>query len=183
MAPGAVAYTLLGIAGRETAGGNVAAIGYGLFALGLPHNGSQRMTWRAVSMGATLPSSTRAGRMSSRRRLGLIREARNLPVGEQPQRLHELGLLRKRRVVLVCHTDKRSAEAAAMLSEAGFQEVLVLRGGMVRWNEAGLPVTNRLGEHRAEEEGMKSLFIINDPPCGTETMYNALRLANALTGC
>lgn len=27
---------------------------------------------------------------------------------------------------------------------------------------------------------MKSLFIINDPPYGTERVYNALRLANAL---
>jgi hypothetical protein len=35
MAPGAVAYTWLGHAGREAAAGNVAAIRYGLFALGL----------------------------------------------------------------------------------------------------------------------------------------------------
>ena len=69
--------------------------------------------------------------------LGHIREARNLPLGELPQRLHELGPPTNKRVVLVCHTDKRSAKAAAMLSEAGFQDVLVLRGGMVRWNEAG----------------------------------------------
>ena len=35
MAPGAVAYTWLGYAGREAAAGNVAAIRYGLLALGL----------------------------------------------------------------------------------------------------------------------------------------------------
>jgi rhodanese-related sulfurtransferase len=69
-------------------------------------------------------------------------------VGELPQRLRELGLLRNKRVVLVCHTDKRSAKAAAFLSEAGFRDVLVLRGGMLRWNEVGLPVADRLGEHR-----------------------------------
>ena len=27
---------------------------------------------------------------------------------------------------------------------------------------------------------MKTLFILNDPPCGTERVYNALRLAHAL---
>jgi rhodanese-related sulfurtransferase len=27
-----------------------------------------------------------------------------------------------------------------MLSDAGFEEVLVLRGGMERWNELGFPV-------------------------------------------
>ena len=81
--------------------------------------------------------------MSSQVPLGHIREARNLPLGELPQRLHELGPPTNKRVVLVCHTDKRSAKAAAILREAGFQDVLVLRGGMVRWNEAGLPIENR----------------------------------------
>jgi rhodanese-related sulfurtransferase len=45
--------------------------------------------------------------------------------------------------VLVCKTDKRSASAAAVLDAAGFGDVFVLRGGMVRWNEAGLPVADR----------------------------------------
>jgi rhodanese-related sulfurtransferase len=69
-------------------------------------------------------------------------------LGELPQRLHELGPLRNERVVVVCHTDKRSAKAATTLSEAGFEDVRVLRGGMVRWTEARLPVADRLGEHR-----------------------------------
>jgi 3-mercaptopyruvate sulfurtransferase SseA len=30
-----------------------------------------------------------------------------------------------------------------MLDGAGFRDVSVLRGGMVRWNEAGLPVADR----------------------------------------
>jgi 3-mercaptopyruvate sulfurtransferase SseA len=29
------------------------------------------------------------------------------------------------------------------LASAGFRDVSVLRGGMVRWNEAGLPVADR----------------------------------------
>jgi rhodanese-related sulfurtransferase len=72
-----------------------------------------------------------------------------VPIGDLPQRLNELGPLRSKRVVLVCHTDKRSARVAAILSEAGFGDVLVLRGGMVRWDEAGLPITGQLGEHRS----------------------------------
>jgi uncharacterized membrane protein YdjX (TVP38/TMEM64 family)/rhodanese-related sulfurtransferase len=167
MAPGAVAYTWLGYAGREAAAGNVAAIRYGLLALGLlaatallPRlvrrlRGEASPQWIAApELAGSLHEAGSIAVVDVRGPdefagpLGHIREARNIPVGELPQRLHELGLLRNKRVVLVCHTDKRSAKAAAILSEAGFQDVLVLRGGMLRWNEAGLPVADRLGEHR-----------------------------------
>jgi uncharacterized membrane protein YdjX (TVP38/TMEM64 family)/rhodanese-related sulfurtransferase len=169
MTPGAIAYTWLGHAGREAAAGNVAAIRYGLFALGLLAAIAllPRLVRRLRSDEKT-PRWIAAGELAARLDeargitvvdvrgldeftgpLGHIREARNLPIGELPQRLHELDPLRSKRVVLVCHTDKRSAKAAATLGEAGFQDVLVLRGGMVRWTEAGMPVADRLGEHRS----------------------------------
>jgi uncharacterized membrane protein YdjX (TVP38/TMEM64 family)/rhodanese-related sulfurtransferase len=169
MAPGAVAYTWLGYAGREAAAGNVAAIRYGLLALGLLaaiallprlvrrlRSDEKTPRWIAAhELAAGLDGAGGIAVVDVRGpdeftgSLGHIREARNLPIGELPQRLHELGPLRSKRVVLVCHTDKRSAKAAATLGEAGFQDVRVLRGGMVRWTEAGLPVADRLDEHRA----------------------------------
>jgi rhodanese-related sulfurtransferase len=167
MAPGALAYTWLGYAGREAAAGNVAAIRYGLLALGLlaaiallPRlvrrlRGEAPSQWIAAhELAGSLHEAGRIavvdvrGPVEFAGPLGHIREARNIPVGELPQRLHELGPLKSKRVVLVCHTDKRSAKAASILSEAGFPDVLVLRGGMLRWNETGLPVADRLGEHR-----------------------------------
>jgi rhodanese-related sulfurtransferase len=75
--------------------------------------------------------------------LGHIAHARNLPLGDLPHRIEELASLTEAPVVLVCRTDKRSASAAALLVAAGFSDVAVLRGGMVRWNEAELPVANR----------------------------------------
>jgi uncharacterized membrane protein YdjX (TVP38/TMEM64 family)/rhodanese-related sulfurtransferase len=172
MAPGAVAYTWLGYAGREAAAGNVAAIRYGLLALGLlaaiallPRlvrrlRGDEKtprwiaadeLAARLDEAGGTAVVDVR-GPDEFTGPLGHIREARNLPLSELPQRLHELGRPTNKRVVLVCHTDKRSAKAAAILSEAGFRDVLVLRGGMLRWNEAGLPVADQLGEHRSVSE-------------------------------
>jgi rhodanese-related sulfurtransferase len=161
MAPGAVAYTWLGYAGREAAAGNVAAIRYGLLALGLlaaiallPRlvrrlRGEASPQWIAAhELAGSLDEAGSItvvdvhGPDEFTGPLGHIREAHNIPVRELPQRLHELGPLASRRVVLVCHTDKRSAKAAEILSEAGFQDVLVLGGGMVRWNEAGLPVVS-----------------------------------------
>src|SRR5579884_769180 len=67
--------------------------------------------------------------------LGHIEGAVNLPVGNVPARLHELAA-DTRPVVTVCLTDKRSAAAAAQLTEAGIGPVAVLRGGMRAWREA-----------------------------------------------
>lgn len=43
-------------------------------------------------------------------------------------------------LVLVCRSGGRSARAAALLARKGFTRVMSLRGGMLAWNEAGLPV-------------------------------------------
>ncbi|PTL84907.1 rhodanese-like domain-containing protein [Vitiosangium sp. GDMCC 1.1324] len=43
-------------------------------------------------------------------------------------------------LVLVCRSGGRSGKAAAQLASKGFSRVMNLRGGMLAWNEAGLPV-------------------------------------------
>ena len=43
-------------------------------------------------------------------------------------------------VLLVCKVGGRSAQAASALCHLGFREVMNLHGGMLAWNEAGLPV-------------------------------------------
>jgi rhodanese-related sulfurtransferase len=57
--------------------------------------------------------------------------------------LSEINALKDRPVILVCRTDKRSANASALLRDAGFGDVRVLRGGMVEWNRNKLPVEGR----------------------------------------
>jgi len=43
-------------------------------------------------------------------------------------------------IVLVCKTDRRSANAASALLAAGAQNVAVLRGGTDGWHAQGLPL-------------------------------------------
>lgn len=43
-------------------------------------------------------------------------------------------------LVLICRSGRRSFQAAVILRGAGFTRVMNLSGGMVAWNEAGLPV-------------------------------------------
>jgi uncharacterized membrane protein YdjX (TVP38/TMEM64 family)/rhodanese-related sulfurtransferase len=162
MAPGTLAYTWLGHAGREALAGNKAAIRYGLIALALLAAIAvlPRLVQRLRAGGSPLwieveDLANRLGVGSGiavidvrgpdefAGPLGHIAGAQNLPIGELSTRLHELEALKNNPIVLVCRTDKRSANGAALLHEAGFRDVRVLRGGMQRWNQSGLARIDR----------------------------------------
>ncbi len=71
--------------------------------------------------------------------LGHIDGAANIPLDTFAQRVAEVGD-GARPVVLVCHTDRRSAAAAHHLRGLGWTQVAVVRGGMTAWTGSGLPV-------------------------------------------
>ena len=177
MAPAATAftwlghagYTWLGHAGREAAlERDASAINYGLAALGLlaaivfvPRLiGRFRRSagqWieaqelsRALGDGAPVTVLDVRGPDEFEGPLGHISGALNLPLGELESRSDELRLMAKDRITLVCRTDKRSANASAMLRTAGFEQVSVLRGGTERWNALGLPIMRAAGADAAE---------------------------------
>lgn len=77
--------------------------------------------------------------------LGHIEGAVNVPLDAIAAGKADLAGLRGREIVLVCRTDRRSARAAASLGAAGFEHLLVLRGGMDSWNAVGLPVARTRG--------------------------------------
>ena len=54
----------------------------------------------------------------------------------------KLSTLEKDKTYLVyCRSGKRSSNAATMLHEKGFKNVVNLEGGIIAWKEAGLPVS------------------------------------------
>jgi rhodanese-related sulfurtransferase len=69
--------------------------------------------------------------------LGHIDAARNIPLDQIPARAAAL-LGEQRPLVMVCHTDRRSAAAAEHLRRAGGAEIAVLRGGMVAWRAGSI---------------------------------------------
>jgi rhodanese-related sulfurtransferase len=91
--------------------------------------------------------------------LGHIATARNIPVAELESRLAELAGLERAPIVLVCRTDKRSAMAARTLHAAGFTELNVLRRGMEKWNETGLPVEKKAGVPAAAATAAKVMVV------------------------
>lgn len=76
-------------------------------------------------------------------RLGRIATVRILPLSELKGQLTELP--RDRPVVAVCHAGMRSGQATVLLKQAGFPRFANMRGGMLMWQQLGLPVVRRLG--------------------------------------
>jgi rhodanese-related sulfurtransferase len=175
MAPGAIAYTWLGHAGREAHTGDITAIRYGLMALGLLATiGFVPRMVRRMRNGATsqwIATDELASRLESDAitiievrspeefagPLGQIETALNIPLGELPDRLIEIRAFQDRPVILVCKTDKCSAVTAAMLDDSGFCDVSVLRGRMDQWKRDSRPVdrctTEELSSRYWQAEG------------------------------
>ena len=156
MLPAAFAYTYLGYAGREAVAGGEGMLEKGLLALAvlavvafLPRFiGNLRR-------GPTLDIRDFKQRLDAGNDLlvldvrtakdfigeqGHIENAVNIPVEDLQTRIGELSDYLEQPVAIVCRTDKRSAKASLLLTEQGFADVHVVRGGMTKWIEAGWPV-------------------------------------------
>src|SRR3954447_16580260 len=71
--------------------------------------------------------------------------ALHVPQGELLDRISEVAPDHSERIVLYCRTDNRSSRAADALRDLGYESVSVMRGGIVDWQEAGLPVVAAQG--------------------------------------
>lgn len=160
MLPGAIAYTWLGYAGREALAGGEGMVRHILIALALVSALAflPRLI-RRLRTPPTLDVETLKSQLEGGAHVqlldvrptadftgdwGHIPGARSFPLEDLPSRLGELE--RDGPVRLVCRTDRRSAQAAAMLAKAGFIDARVIQGGMTAWRARGWPV-----EHAGHE--------------------------------
>ncbi|MGH7781647.1 MAG: MBL fold metallo-hydrolase [Candidatus Binataceae bacterium] len=72
--------------------------------------------------------------------LGHIAGAILMPLGELADRATEIEQYRQRDIVAICRVGVRSATAAAILAGLGFDRTWNLKGGMLEWADAGMPV-------------------------------------------
>jgi rhodanese-related sulfurtransferase len=72
--------------------------------------------------------------------LGHIPGAQRIGLRELSERAGEIEQHKHRDIVAVCRVGVRSTTAAAILTGLGFEHVCNMKGGMLDWNDAHLPV-------------------------------------------
>ena len=71
---------------------------------------------------------------------GHVVNAINIPLNGFAKQMQQLEKYKDKPVIVACRSGSRSAMAAKMLMKAGFQDVHNLRGGIMAWQSAGLPI-------------------------------------------
>lgn len=74
---------------------------------------------------------------------GHIPKAKHIPLGQLAGRIKELDKLKDKPVLVTCRSGQRSARACRMLKKAGFETVYNQAGGIIAWERANLPVTQK----------------------------------------
>lgn len=69
---------------------------------------------------------------------GTIHSAEAIPLATLPVRLNEFE--REQKLVIICRSGARSAQACQFMKQQGYDNVYNLRGGMIGWSHASLPV-------------------------------------------
>lgn len=70
---------------------------------------------------------------------GTVPKAEALPLHTLPARVQDLS--KEEKLVMVCRSGARSAQACMFLQQQGFTNVFNLRGGMMGWVQSGFPAT------------------------------------------
>jgi len=74
---------------------------------------------------------------------GHIPKARHIPLGQLAGRIQELEKFKSKPILVTCRSGHRSARACGMLKKAGFETVYNQAGGIIAWERANLPVTQK----------------------------------------
>ncbi len=74
---------------------------------------------------------------------GHIPKAKHIPLGQLQSRLSELDKHKNKPILVTCRSGNRSAHACRILKKAGFESVYNQAGGILAWERANLPVTQK----------------------------------------
>jgi len=156
MLPGALAFTWLGHAGREALSGGEGMVRTILIAMALVSAMAFLPRWvrklrakpmpdvealkRQLDAGEDVLVLDVRGASEFAGEGGHIAGAHNLALEDLPSRMAELQDRKQRAIRLVCRTDRRSTQAAQLLTDAGFTDAQPVRGGMTAWQAKGWPI-------------------------------------------
>ncbi|PSW04908.1 rhodanese-like domain-containing protein [Photobacterium lipolyticum] len=69
-----------------------------------------------------------------------------LPSQIKEQNITDLEKYKSAPIIVVCKTGQTGQESANLLSKAGFENVNLLKDGLISWNEANLPLVRSKGK-------------------------------------
>ncbi len=72
---------------------------------------------------------------------GRIKDASHIPLNELKGKLDGLSKHRAFPVAVICRSGSRSGVACSQLKKSGFEQVYNLKGGILSWKNASLPVS------------------------------------------
>jgi len=70
---------------------------------------------------------------------GRIPKSLHIPLGQLKTRVSELERHKDKPIVAVCRSGNRSSFACGILKKNGFEQIHNLAGGIMAWEQAGLP--------------------------------------------
>jgi rhodanese-related sulfurtransferase len=74
---------------------------------------------------------------------GHIINAINLPSNGFANQISTLNKHKEKPIIVACRSGAQSAAACAQLRKAGFEEVYNLKGGVLAWQSANLPISHK----------------------------------------
>ncbi len=80
-------------------------------------------------------------REDSEYREGHVSGSLHIPLGSLDRRADELAKHRDKPIIVGCRSGHRSARGCAILRKHGFENVYNLKGGMMAWQNAGMPLS------------------------------------------
>lgn len=90
---------------------------------------------------------------------GHIVDSIHIPVSQLSGRLKELEKYKSRPVVVACKMGQHSGEATKILTAAGFEDVVRMKGGIAAWRADQLPLVQKTQEKsggKGKKKGKKS---------------------------
>ncbi len=74
---------------------------------------------------------------------GHIGNARHIPLAQLADNLKSLEKFKTRPVIVCCRSGSRSSGAVGILRKNGFNEAFTLRGGILAWTQAMMPLEKK----------------------------------------
>lgn len=74
---------------------------------------------------------------------GMIRDAIHIPLAQLKDRFNELEKYTNKPIIMACRSGNRSAYAINILRKNGFTDLYNLKGGVMAWQHASLPLKRK----------------------------------------